>query len=90
MEVVKTILSALGKPESLIRHVTDRKGHDRRYAIDPTKIEKTLGWKPVYTFETGIPGTIDWYVQNQDWWKNILSGEYRNYFANMYGKRLNG
>lgn len=88
MEVVKTILSALGKPESLIEHVTDRKGHDRRYAIDPSKIEGELGWKPVYTFETGIPKTIDWYLQNQDWWKNILSGAYRDYFEKMYGSRL--
>ena len=88
MEVVKTILAALGKPESLIEHVTDRKGHDRRYAIDPTKIETELGWKPVYTFETGIPGTIQWYVDNQDWWKHILSGEYKNYFQKMYGNRL--
>ena len=88
MEVVQTILKALDKPESLIEHVTDRKGHDRRYAIDPTKMETELGWKPVYTFDSGIPETIDWYLQNRDWWENIISGEYRNYFDKMYGERL--
>ncbi|HIZ43146.1 MAG TPA: dTDP-glucose 4,6-dehydratase [Firmicutes bacterium] len=88
LEVVKTILKALGKPESLIQFVTDRPGHDRRYAIDPTKIETELGWKPQYTFDTGIAMTIQWYLDNQDWWKHILSGEYSNYFEKMYGNRL--
>ena len=88
MEVVKTILNALNKPESLIEHVEDRKGHDRRYAIDPTKLETELGWKPTYTFDSGIPQTIDWYLQNKDWWQNILSGEYQNYFEKMYGDKL--
>ncbi|MCI8548999.1 MAG: dTDP-glucose 4,6-dehydratase [Lachnospiraceae bacterium] len=88
LEVVKTILKALGKPESLIRYVTDRPGHDRRYAIDPTKIETELGWKPQYTFDTGIAMTIQWYLDNQDWWKRILSGEYSSYFETMYGNRL--
>lgn len=68
------------KPESLIRYVKDRPGHDRRYAIDPTKIETELGWKPKYNFDTGIRQTIDWYLNNQDWWKHILSGEYSQYF----------
>ena len=86
MEVVKTILRALDKPESLIEHVTDRKGHDRRYAIDPRKLETELGWKPVYNFDTGIPGTIQWYLDNRSWWENIISGEYQNYFEKMYGK----
>ena len=86
MEVVKTILHALDKPESLIEHVADRKGHDRRYAIDPTKLETELGWKPVYNFDSGIPGTIQWYLDNRDWWENIVSGEDQNYFENMYGK----
>ncbi len=90
LEVVKTILKALGKPESLIQYVTDRPGHDRRYAIDPTKIETQLGWKPQYTFDTGIEMTIQWYLDNQDWWKHILSGEYSNYFEKMYGGRLQG
>ena len=88
LEVVKTILKALDKPESLIRYVTDRPGHDRRYAIDPTKIETELGWEPQYTFDTGIAMTIQWYLDNQDWWKHILSGEYSSYFENMYGNRL--
>ena len=88
LEVVKTILKALDKPESLIQYVTDRPGHDRRYAIDPTKIETELGWKPQYNFDTGIAMTIQWYLDNQDWWKHILSGEYSNYFEKMYGNRL--
>lgn len=88
LEVVKTILKALDKPESLIKYVTDRPGHDRRYAIDPTKLETELGWKPKYNFDTGIQQTIRWYLDNQDWWKHILSGEYSNYFENMYGERL--
>ena len=88
LEVVKTILKALDKPESLIRYVKDRPGHDRRYAIDPTKIETELGWKPKYNFDTGIRQTIDWYLNNQDWWKHILSGEYSQYFEKMYGDRL--
>ncbi len=76
MQVVKTILNALGKPESLIAHVEDRKGHDRRYAIDPAKLETELGWKPKYVFETGIQDTIRWYLDNRTWWEHILSGEY--------------
>ena len=88
LEVVKTILKALDKPESLIKYVTDRPGHDQRYAIDPTKIETELGWKPQYNFDTGIQQTIQWYLDNQDWWKRILSGEYSNYFDTMYGERL--
>ena len=88
LEVVKTILKALGKPESLIRFVKDRPGHDMRYAIDPTKIETELGWKPKYNFDTGIQQTIRWYLDNQEWWKNILSGEYSKYFDKMYGDRL--
>lgn len=88
LEVVQTILKALDKPESLIKFVTDRPGHDMRYAIDPAKIEKELGWKPKYTFDTGIRQTIEWYLNNKEWWQNILSGEYANYFENQYGKRL--
>ena len=74
----------LGKPESLITYVTDRKGHDLRYAIDPTKLETELGWKPKYNFDTGIQQTIQWYLDNKEWWQNILSGEYQNYFQKMY------
>lgn len=88
LEVVKTILKQLDKPESLIQFVEDRKGHDRRYAIDPTKLETELGWVPTYNFDTGIKQTIQWYLDNKEWWQHIISGEYQNYFAEMYGKRL--
>lgn len=88
LQVVKTIIKALNKSEDLIQYVTDRPGHDQRYAIDPTKMEKELGWKPIYTFNTGIQETIEWYLTNKDWWQNILSGEYKNYFDKMYGNRL--
>ena len=88
LEVVKTILRALNKPESLIRFVKDRPGHDRRYAMDPTKIETELGWKPEYTFDTGIPVTIQWYLDNREWWEHIVSGEYQKYFEKMYGYRM--
>ena len=84
LQVVKTVLKALNKPESLITFVTDRKGHDMRYAIDPTKLETELGWEPKYTFDTGIPMTIQWYLDNKEWWENIISGEYQNYFDKMY------
>lgn len=77
LEVVKTILKQLGKPESLITFVTDRPGHDRRYAIDSTKVEKELGWDRTYTFEEGIKETIDWYVNNQKWIEDIKTGKYR-------------
>ncbi|MBQ3375332.1 MAG: dTDP-glucose 4,6-dehydratase [Erysipelotrichaceae bacterium] len=87
LEVVKTILKALSKPESLIRYVTDRKGHDLRYAIDPTKIETELGWQPKYNFDTGIAVTIDWYLNHREWWENIINGEYKNYYEKMYGNR---
>lgn len=84
LEVVQTILHELNKPESLIQYVTDRKGHDLRYAIDPTKIETELGWKAEYTFDTGIKQTIEWYLNNKTWWENILSGEYKHYFEDQY------
>lgn len=88
LEVVKTVLKALDKPESLIRFVTDRPGHDMRYAIDPTKIEMELGWKPTHNFDTGIQETIKWYLEHRDWWEHILSGSYMQYFDEMYGDRL--
>lgn len=78
LEVVKTILKQLGKPENLIKYVSDRPGHDLRYAIDSTKVEEELGWKLTYDFETGIKETVDWYLHNQEWIDNILSGEYKN------------
>ncbi|MEG0394033.1 dTDP-glucose 4,6-dehydratase [Anaerorhabdus sp.] len=87
LEVVKTILSTLDKPESLINYVTDRKGHDLRYAIDPTKIETELGWKPIYNFDTGIQQTIKWYLDNKSWWENIINGDYQNYYKKMYEGR---
>lgn len=83
LEVVKTIIQTLGKSENLIEFVQDRLGHDKRYAIDPTKLER-LGWKPTYNFETGIAQTIQWYLDNQEWWEQILSGEYKNYFDKQY------
>ncbi len=87
LEVVKTVLKALNKPESLITYVKDRPGHDLRYAIDPQKLENELGWKPVYTFDTGIKQTIEWYLNNKQWWENIISGEYQNYFEKQYGDK---
>ena len=87
LEVVKTILKALNKPESLITYVKDRPGHDLRYAIDPQKLENELGWKPTYNFDTGIQQTIDWYLNNKQWWENIISGEYQNYFEKQYGDK---
>jgi dTDP-glucose 4,6-dehydratase len=88
IEIVKTILEQLGKPESLMKFVKDRPGHDRRYAIDATKLRTELGWKPKYNFETGIEQTISWYLENQEWWENILSGEYQDYFKSQYTDRL--
>lgn len=79
LEVVRTILKELNKPESLISYVTDRAGHDRRYAIDPTKIKNELGWEPTTTFDDGIKLTIRWYLDNEKWWKDILTGEYEKY-----------
>ncbi len=87
IEVVKTILKELDKPETLITYVTDRKGHDLRYAIDPTKIETELGWKPKYNFETGIKETIKWYMDNQEWMDNVTSGDYLKYYEKMYKNR---
>lgn len=87
LQVVQTILKELGKSEELIQYVTDRPGHDMRYAIDPTKIKEDLGWEPTILFDEGIKKTIQWYLDNRDWWENILSGEYQNYYEKMYGDR---
>lgn len=87
LDVVKTILKQLGKPESLIAFVGDRKGHDLRYAIDPSKIHGELGWLPETKFDDGIRQTIDWYLNNESWWKNIISGDYMEYYEKMYGNR---
>ncbi|MBQ8921966.1 MAG: dTDP-glucose 4,6-dehydratase [Oscillospiraceae bacterium] len=87
IDIVKLICRELGKPESLIVHVEDRKGHDMRYAIDPTKIHEELGWLPETKFEDGIKKTIDWYLTHRGWWEEIISGEYRSYYEKMYGER---
>lgn len=87
IEIVKLICRTLGKPESLIQFVTDRKGHDRRYAIDPTKIHRELGWLPETKFADGIQKTIQWYVNHEGWWQPIVSGEYMTYYERMYGNR---
>ena len=88
LEVVKTILEKLDKSEDLIQYVTDRPGHDMRYAIDPSKIKRELSWEPTTTFEVGITKTIQWYLDNRSWWENIINGEYQNYYKKMYGERL--
>ena len=88
LDVVKIILKALGKSEDLITFVKDRPGHDRRYAIDPTKIHNELGWLPQTKFEDGIAKTIEWYLANKDWWQEIISGEYQKYYEKMYKNRI--
>lgn len=87
IDIVKLICKYLGKPESLITYVTDRKGHDMRYAIDPTKIHNELGWLPETKFEDGLKKTINWYLNNRQWWETIISGEYQSYYEKMYGNR---
>ena len=87
IDIVKLICKELGKPESLITYVTDRKGHDMRYAIDPNKIHSELGWLPETMFAEGIKKTIRWYLDNKDWWEEIVSGEYQKYYEKMYGNR---
>ena len=87
LEVVTTIIHELGKSEDLINYVTDRPGHDRRYAIDPTKIHDELGWEPTTGFAEGIKKTITWYLENRTWWEHIISGEYQQYYEKMYVNR---
>ena len=87
LEVVKTILRELGKDEGLITFVADRLGHDRRYAIDPTKMKNELGWEPATNFNVGIKRTIQWYLDNKEWWQRIISGEYQTYYDKMYTKK---
>jgi len=86
IDVVKTILKQLSKPESLINYVTDRPGHDLRYGIDPTKINKELGWLPDTKFENGLSQTIEWYKNNETWWRNVLDGEYQKYYEKNYNR----
>lgn len=88
IEIVKLIISRLGKSTNLIKFVKDRLGHDRRYAVDNTKITTQLDWKPTYTFEQGINETIDWYLSNQNWIERVVSGEYEKYYDNMYSKNV--
>ena len=87
IDIVRLICRKLGKPESLITYVADRQGHDLRYAIDPAKIHAELGWLPETRFADGIGRTIDWYLAHRSWWEEIVSGEYRTYYARMYGAR---
>ena len=87
LQVVKTILQELGKGEDKIAFVADRKGHDRRYAIDPAKIKAELGWEPTTSFDEGIKKTIQWYMENKEWWQRIINGEYMSYYEKMYGDR---
>lgn len=87
IDIVRIICQELGKPESLIVHVEDRKGHDRRYAIDPAKIYRELGWLPETKFEDGIKKTIKWYLEHKKWWQDIINGEYQEYYAKMYGSK---
>ena len=87
IDIVRIICQELGKPESLIVHVEDRKGHDRRYAIDPAKIHRELGWLPETKFGDGIKKTIKWYLEHKKWWQDIINGEYQEYYAKMYGSK---
>ena len=87
LEIVRAILHKLGKSEELITYVTDRKGHDLRYAIDPSKITAALGWKPETAFSDGLDKTVDWYLTHRDWWEQIVSGAYRDYYERMYKDR---
>jgi dTDP-glucose 4,6-dehydratase len=88
IEIVKLILNIVGKSEELIRFVEDRPGHDRRYAMDASKLQSELGWKPLVDFEEGMAMTVKWYIENTPWWKQIKSGEYLNYYDKWYGNRV--
>ena len=90
IQIVKGILGLVGKPDSLIKYVTDRPGHDKRYAIDATKIRNELGWSPAHTFEKGLQETVTWYVEHRAWWERVMSGEYKKYFESQYRARLDG
>lgn len=88
IDVIRSILKLLGRPDSLIRYVEDRPGHDRRYAINPQKVEKEIGWKPRVSWEEGLQKTIEWYLSNQGWLERVLDGSYREYYRKNYGARL--
>ncbi len=85
IDLVKLLLRTLGKPESLIQFVKDRPGHDRRYAMDASKIRRELGWSPVHTFEQGLKETVRWYLENRGWWERVMTGEYLEYYEKQYG-----
>jgi dTDP-glucose 4,6-dehydratase len=87
IDIVRVVLKEIGKPESLITYVKDRPGHDKRYAIDAAKIQNELGWVPSYQFENGIKKTVQWYLQNTQWWERIISGEYKKYYESQYSER---
>jgi dTDP-glucose 4,6-dehydratase len=87
LEVIRLLLKLLGKPEALIQHVKDRPGHDRRYAMDATKIKTELGWKPEFDFETALRQTVDWYLANRSWWERVRSGAYQDYYRRIYGSK---
>jgi dTDP-glucose 4,6-dehydratase len=88
LDVAREILRLAGQPETLLRHVKDRPGHDRRYALDHTKISRDLGWAPAIRFAAGLRHAVEWYQRNEAWWQEILSGEYRAYYARQYGERM--
>jgi dTDP-glucose 4,6-dehydratase len=88
LTITDAVLRLLGKPRTLIRHIEDRPGHDRRYAVDWSKLERATGWKPSVPFEAGLAGTVDWFKRNESWWRPIKAGEFRAYYERMYGKRL--
>ncbi len=90
IDIVKGILKRVGKPETLIKYVQDRPGHDRRYAIDPSKAKRELGWAPDHTFEQGLDDTVAWYLENRPWWERVTSGLYRQYYDAQYKQRLSG
>ena len=87
IDIIRLLLNKLNKPDTLITFVKDRPGHDRRYAIDASKIKRTLGWEPSVTFERGISETVDWYLKHEAWWRHIISGEYQEYYRKMYEQR---
>jgi len=87
IEIIKLILNKLGKSEKMIEYVKDRPGHDRRYAIDSSKIKNELGWEPLFSFEEAISKTIEWYIDNKNWWSRIISGDYQNYYETQYNQQ---
>jgi len=87
IDIVKRVLKELNKPESLIKFVTDRPGHDRRYAIDASKMMRELHWQPRHTFERGLAETVAWYLEHRSWWERVLTGEYQRYYERQYGER---